>query len=138
MKGHGLPPFDDAVGRIWAQIAANAADIGDLFERIAQSFYTKVVRPGDTVIDGGAHMGRHAIPLAQLVGAEGKVLAFEPLPFISARLQQSLVTTGLNQRVRLRPEGFCANSAIDSDDELESADIFGAVRARGCRGLRLR
>ena len=135
VKGQGLPPFDEAVGRIWAQIAANAADIGDLFERIAQSFYTKVVRPGDTVIDGGAHMGRHAIPLAQLVGAEGKVLAFEPLPFIAARLQQSLVTAGLNQRVRLRPEALAREAGHRSFVVVHNMPEFSGLQSRTYDGF---
>ena len=42
-----LPQRDsvaEAITRIWARINANSADLGDLFERITESFYSKVVR----------------------------------------------------------------------------------------------
>jgi FkbM family methyltransferase len=35
------------------------------------------VRPGDTVIDGGAHWGDTALYLAQLAGEQGRVVSFE-------------------------------------------------------------
>lgn len=36
------------------------------------------IKPGDVVIDAGANYGTFALPLAKLVGAEGRVYAFEP------------------------------------------------------------
>src|ERR1700730_8047772 len=93
----------DAIGRIWAQIRVNSSEIGDVFERITQSFYSQVIRPGDTVIDGAAHTGRHTIPLARLVGAGGLVVASEPLPRAAAKLRRLLTEAGLDGRVRLRP-----------------------------------
>ena len=42
--------------------------------------YLSFVRKGDFVLDVGANVGAHAIFLSHLVGEEGSVLAFEPLP----------------------------------------------------------
>lgn len=39
-----------------------------------------LVRPGDTVYDIGAAYGMYTLPLAALVGPEGRVFAFEPQP----------------------------------------------------------
>lgn len=36
------------------------------------------IRPGDTVIDAGSFVGTHARAFSQMVGAQGKVYAFEP------------------------------------------------------------
>jgi hypothetical protein len=47
----------------------------------------KFLRPGDYVLDIGANIGTHAIPLAKAVGHEGQVIAFEPQPTRRARLQ---------------------------------------------------
>ena len=95
-------PLVEAVARISAQVAENRSNVGDLFERIIESLYSKVVRPGDTAIDGGAHTGRHTIPLAHLVGTGGTVLAFEPLPSAAQQLQQLLARCGLDEIVQLR------------------------------------
>ena len=39
-----------------------------------------MIKPGWTVVDAGANIGDWTVPLAETVGAAGKVLAFEPLP----------------------------------------------------------
>ncbi|MBM4004781.1 MAG: FkbM family methyltransferase [Planctomycetes bacterium] len=40
--------------------------------------FRQFVRGGQTVIEAGANIGAHTIPLAKLVGDQGRVLAFEP------------------------------------------------------------
>jgi FkbM family methyltransferase len=61
-----------------------------LFEEIIAGFYTSILSEGDFVIDGGAHAGLHTIPLADAVGENGKVLAFEPIPHFTQVLQSLL------------------------------------------------
>ena len=39
----------------------------------------RVVRPGWTVVDIGAHIGYETLLLAQQVGPKGRIFAFEPL-----------------------------------------------------------
>jgi FkbM family methyltransferase len=41
-------------------------------------FVRNVVRPGDTVVDVGAHLGAYTLRLAQLVESSGHVIAIEP------------------------------------------------------------
>lgn len=49
-----------------------------------------VLRPGDTFLDVGAHIGYHSVFAAGIVGSEGRVLAFEPDPKVHARLANNL------------------------------------------------
>lgn len=42
--------------------------------------FAKLVRPGDTVIELGAHIGYISVYFASLVGPQGRVFVFEPSP----------------------------------------------------------
>jgi FkbM family methyltransferase len=51
-----------------------------LFEPGLTTFMLRILNPGDTVIDVGAHYGYFALLAAELVGMDGQVHAFEPTP----------------------------------------------------------
>lgn len=48
------------------------------------------LRPGDTFVDVGANVGTYSLLAAHLVGREGRVLAFEPVPATRARLERNV------------------------------------------------
>jgi FkbM family methyltransferase len=50
----------------------------------------RFVRAGDLVFDVGANMGVHTAMLAQLVGSQGRVVAFEPNPELLPTLERTL------------------------------------------------
>jgi FkbM family methyltransferase len=58
------------------------------YENIIEDTYRKLIPAGGTVFDVGAHTGRHTVVFADLVGPEGCVHAFEPLPDAFAALQK--------------------------------------------------
>jgi len=58
------------------------------------------LRPGDSFVDIGAHVGYYTILAALLVGAEGHVVSFEPTP--RTRTELSANTAGLDN-VRVVP-----------------------------------
>lgn len=47
------------------------------------------IQPGMTVLDIGANVGAHAVPMASWVGPQGKVYAFEPTEWAFNRLSQN-------------------------------------------------
>jgi FkbM family methyltransferase len=47
--------------------------------------YPEFVHEGAVVLDIGANIGAHTLPLAQLVGASGKVISFEPTAWAFAK-----------------------------------------------------
>lgn len=60
------------------------------YEALLNRFYTRLLRPGQTAVDVGAHIGTHALPIAQALGPRGHVFAFEPLPACRETLGQAL------------------------------------------------
>jgi len=73
----------------------------DKYESILQNIYSSLLEEGDCTIDIGAHMGRHTIPMANAVGNQGTVYAFEPLPHLYEKLQRTLETEKLDGAVQL-------------------------------------
>lgn len=60
------------------------------FEGMLEAVYSAALRPGDVAVDVGAHIGRHALPMARAVGPGGRVYAFEPLPIAYAQLKEAV------------------------------------------------
>lgn len=62
----------------------------------------RVVRPGWVAVDVGANIGYFTLLLAKLVGPEGRVIAFEPLPENLQVLQENIALNAY-QSVTLEP-----------------------------------
>ncbi len=60
------------------------------FEYETVRAYRKLLKPGDTVLDIGANIGAHTLPLARCVSPAGKVIAFEPTAFAFNKLRQNI------------------------------------------------
>jgi SAM-dependent methyltransferase len=60
------------------------------FELRTLRAYRDHVRPGDVVLDIGANVGAHTLPLARLTGRGGRVIAFEPSDFACAKLRRNI------------------------------------------------
>jgi FkbM family methyltransferase len=56
---------------------------------------SKVLQPGDCVLDVGANVGSHTVPFSRAVGLEGRVIAFEPQLEIFGLLEANVALNGL-------------------------------------------
>ena len=66
-----------------------------------------LVNPGDSVLDIGANYGMWVYPLSRAVGADGRVWAFEPIPFTVSTLRKVTALLRL-KNVEIVPKG-CAS-----------------------------
>jgi FkbM family methyltransferase len=64
--------------------------LGNIYERQTKAALRKLVSPGSLVLDIGANIGAHTLHLAQLVGPNGRVIAFEPTDFAFRKLRRNL------------------------------------------------
>lgn len=62
-------------------------------------WFTRCVKPGDTVVDVGANVGHYTLLAAKLVGEQGRVFAFEPDPVSFALLERNVRLNGLRNVV---------------------------------------
>jgi FkbM family methyltransferase len=85
--------------------------IANIYERQTKAAFRKLVSPASLVLDVGANIGAHTLHLAQLVGPNGRVMAFEPTSFAFRKLRRNLE---LNPSLARRVEAFhCFLTAND-------------------------
>jgi FkbM family methyltransferase len=60
------------------------------YERGTNSVLEAHVKPGDVVLEAGANTGTETLLISRLVGNQGKVWAFEPVPHVVNKLKSNL------------------------------------------------
>lgn len=101
------------------------------FEPTTTKAIAKLLKPGDVVVDIGANIGAHTIPMARRVGTSGHVYAFEPTSFAFQKavanlqlnpdiatqvtLEQMFITDDSNPEV---PSAIYSSWPLDSKEEL--------------------
>lgn len=68
--------------------------------------FEQLVRPGDCVVEVGANIGSHTVHLAQLVGNDGIVWAFEPQRLVFQILAGNMA---INSLINVRCEQKCVS-----------------------------
>ncbi|MEM8934074.1 MAG: FkbM family methyltransferase [Acidobacteriota bacterium] len=104
------------------------------FESRVELAYRNILSPGDRAIDIGAHRGRHALPMAECVGPDGWVIAFEPLPTARAALLGA-VRSGRRAEAGL---GVVEIRAEALADRVGQAEFVFVPDMPECSGLRER
>lgn len=105
-------------------------DRANIFETIIAGLYRAVLRPGDLAVDGGANEGMHAFPLADAVGASGRVLAFEPIPWRAETLAHEARERRLPQ-LRVFAQALAERGgAVAPFHWIRNADGYSGLRPR--------
>jgi FkbM family methyltransferase len=106
------------VGTIWGgKLLTPTRDLSITPDLVANGVYEpgftrylmQTLRQGMTVVDVGANIGMYTVLMAGLVGAEGRVAAYEPNPDLLGLLRENVALNWLNDRVTIKP--MAASSA---------------------------
>lgn len=84
---------------------------------------------GDTVIDIGANFGSYTLRMSELVGASGRVLAFEPVPQTFAMLVRALARANCRNVTAFNLACSNGNGAVSMsvpDDHLTGENLYQA------------
>jgi len=80
------------------------------YEKENFQFLKRHVKPGDQVLDIGAHIGLFATAAAQLTGNNGKVYAFEPAAETQVLLRQTISINRMENVIEPYSEAMGASS----------------------------
>jgi FkbM family methyltransferase len=100
--------------------------------------YPYLLRPGDRVVDGGAHIGYLTLLASRCVGPSGEVHAFEPVPRTFAALEENVRLNGA-ANVRLNRVALAARAGeleleVPIDPDGEGLLAWGATSIHLGRG----
>lgn len=87
------------------------------FEPMTLREYGRLVKAGDTVLDIGANIGAHTLPLARLVGPHGTVAAFEPTDYAFSKLQRNLALNPLLEERIIAVQALLVSKTEDQKPE---------------------
>jgi FkbM family methyltransferase len=80
--------------------------ITEVYEPEVWKVVMAAIGPGSRVVDAGSHIGLYAIPMAQRVGATGKVFAAEPDPTNLIKLRAHAKLNGVESSIEVVPAGL--------------------------------
>lgn len=98
-------------------------------------FCRNTIKPGQTVFDVGANVGFTSAVFSQLVGPQGRVVAFEPAPSTFAMLSNALADFGNVDRVNL---GLAATAGAIDFYLPKRHDMAGSKPRRGAARIRVK
>lgn len=73
----------------------------DSHETLTTRFINENLRPGETTVIAGAHIGYHVLQTARAVGPHGRVVAFEPEPQNLLLAREHITLNGFDSSVAL-------------------------------------
>jgi FkbM family methyltransferase len=85
----------------------------------------QILKPGDVFIDVGANIGYFTLVASHIVGARGKVIAFEPVPPIVSRLKEN---TALNnqENIEIRESAVADHEGTVRIGKPSGSDFLGS------------
>lgn len=103
LKPRGISLVEIEGGKLYVD-SADSGEVPDLmlcgsYDPFETEIIRTIIKPGMTVVDVGAHIGYFTIFMANLVGENGRVFAFEPDPHNFSLLARNVTVNGLSNVV---------------------------------------
>ncbi len=120
---HGLLLYN----RHDAYIGKSIESYGE-FSEGEHELFRQIVHPGDVAIEAGANIGSLTVPLAKLVGASGRIIAFEPQRSVFQLLCANVALNSLeNVECHWKAVGAAAGEIVVPVLDLGQTANFGGL-----------
>lgn len=122
----------------YIQFDPDEPDVGVSIEQLGEwmprrlDLAIALARPGATIVEAGAGVGMHTIPIAKAVGARGTIIAYESRPAIRRMLAQNLAANAV-ANVSVLARELVGSDGPDGDtiDDLGLERLDGVVFGDG-------
>ncbi len=103
-----------------------------LYQKVPQRVIDNWIKPGSLVLDIGANIGSHALPLARQVGPQGRVIAVEPTVYAFSKLSANAdINPDIKNRLILVHAALNDGAPDQADVEFYSRwPLHGQARGR--------
>jgi FkbM family methyltransferase len=110
-------------------------DLYGEFSEAEAALLRYLLKPGDVVIEAGANIGAHTLPLARMVGPAGAVYAFEPQRIVFQTLCANMALNSVtNAHCRHAALGDAAGEATVPELDYSTENNFGGLGLEGHSG----
>ena len=92
--------------------------------------FSQIIRRGDIIVEVGANIGSHTVHLAQLVGEDGKVYAFEPQRLVFQLLAGNMAMNNLNNV-------YCMQNCVADKHGVAKVPVLDVTKVQNWGGLSL-
>ncbi|MFP4120923.1 FkbM family methyltransferase [Coleofasciculus sp.] len=99
------------------------------YEYDKQLIFEKIITPGSVVFDLGAHVGFYTLLASVLVGSNGKVFAFEPIPKNLFYLKQHLSLNGITNVTAIEAAVSDCSGVVSFEES--SSSFQGHISSQG-------
>ncbi len=112
-------------------------------EQEVREALTQHLHAGETAIDTGANFGMHTLIMADRIGPDGRLLAFEPIPENLRLLRRNVKLNGFDDRVTIEQAAISDQAVgtiemvVDSD-QLEPSASLQTDATRGRETVRVK
>jgi FkbM family methyltransferase len=100
-----------------------------VFDAPLLAFLSRTLKAGDTFLDVGAHIGFFTVAASMLVGEQGRVVSFEPMPETFNRLTVNARNTGRSNITLVNAAAWHEDGEIEIQDFGPAASAFNSVFA---------
>lgn len=138
-----MEPFNVLCTTRFGRMLVNKNDvfIGESLRRYGEyswgevELFERLLRAGNTVVEAGANIGAHTVPLARIVGPQGTVHAFEPQRLVFQTLCANLALNQCtNAHARQAALGASATEMDLPPIDSRQRNNFGGVSLVGAAG----